>query len=842
MVSQTKKSHPSSLLSAKKIVIGIMAIGLFSAGIFLVWASTVPLPDLSNFTARKIANSSKITDRTGEVVLYDINQGVRRTEIPLTEMGKNVPHAIIAIEDAHFYEHKGIRPTSIIRAMIANITSGSFSQGGSTITQQIIKNTLLNTDKTIIRKFKEWVLAIKLERQFSKDEILQIYLNDAPLGGTIYGVEEASKAYFNISAKDTTPAQAAYLAAMINAPTYYSPYGSHKNELEKRKNLVLEEMYKVHYLTEDEYKSAKTETVSFNAQTPNSIKAPHFVFYILDYLQKKYGQDVMESGGYTIKTTLDYTLQQKAEELVRQKVLTPKTGTLDQYKASNQSLVAIDPTNGQILTMVGSRDYFDKTIDGAYNIATANRQPGSSFKPFVYLTAFEKGYTPETTLFDVPTEFSTNCTASLTPLPGHTEDECYHPQNFDKKFKGPISMRSALAESRNVPAVKTLYLVGVQNAVDTAHSLGISTLQDPKELGLSLVLGGGEVKLLDMVGAYSVFANSGVRNQVTGILEVRDQKGTIVEQFQPNPIPVVDKNTVLTLNSVLSDATARIPTFGTSAITIPGVAVKTGTTNDDKDAWIIGYTPSLVVGVWSGNNDNKSMTSGGAAVSGPTWKEFMTDALKTYPTTPFEEPLSEVNNIDLKPILRGIWSGNKTVYIDKVTGMLATKNTPPDARIEKVITDVEDILYWVNKNDPRGPIPTNPNNDPQFRLWNPPVQSWWQANHGNYQIVNESNLPTTYETLHNENTSATVFISGLPPTMKQSSTSLITLTPVNPYPLTSATVSIDDIFITNLSTPFTFTIEPAAYGIGVGTHTLSITATNSVYSKTTTTNSFVVTQ
>lgn len=841
---QTRSKKTSTHHRAKKIVLGIIAAGFIFAGAFLVWASTIKLPDLSNFQARKIANSSKITDRTGQVVLYDINQGVRRSEIPLEQMGTNIPHAVIAIEDVHFYEHKGIRPTSIIRAIFINLTDGQFKQGGSTITQQIIKNTLLNTDKTVTRKFKEWILAVKLERQFTKDQILAIYLNDAPLGGTIYGIEEASKAYFNKSAKDVDPAEAAYIAAMINAPTYYSPYGTHRAELDARKNTVLLKMKQAGYIDDATYTSARAETVAFNVQTPNSIKAPHFVFYILDYLQQKYGADVMESGGYTIKTTLDYDLQQKAEEIVKNRVLDPKTGTEKVYRASNQGLVAMDPTTGQILSMVGSRDYFDKKIDGAYNVATANRQPGSSFKPFVYSTAFGLGYTPETVLFDVPTEFSTNCSADEKPLPGHTEKDCYHPDNFDNKFKGPISLRSAIAESRNVPSVKLLYLVGVQNAVDTAHALGITTLQDPKEVGLSLVLGGGEVKLLDMVSAYSVFANSGVRNPTTGILEITDHAGNVVEQYEDNGTQAMDKNVTLTLNDVLSDANARIPTFG-SSITIPGVAVKTGTTNDDKDAWIIGYTPTLAVGVWSGNNDNKSMTSGGAAVSGPTWKEFMTEALKKYPASAFEKPIPDPDYQNLKPVLRGQWMGNKSVYIDKITGLLATDATPPESRIEKVITDVEDILYWVNKSDPRGPAPSNPASDSQFHLWNPAVQTWWAAHAANYPITTEGSLPGGYDTVHNNSNLPTVTISGLPATFSLSTTPSVTLTATNTYPLTSAAVYIDGTFITNLTGPsasLSFTLTPSAYGLSAGSHTLSVEATNTLYAKATTTAQFSLTQ
>ncbi len=820
----THHDHTPHRFHFKKLFFIALAAFFVCVGFGLIWAATIKLPDVSTFEARKIANSSKIVDRNG-VVLYDINQGVRRTEVPLAEMGTNIQHAVVAIEDAHFYTHHGIRPTSILRAIFVNLTSGSFSQGGSTLTQQIIKNTLLNTDKTVVRKFKEWVLALKLEREFTKDQILEIYLNDAPFGSTIYGVQEASKAFYGIDAKDLSIAQSAYLAALMPAPSYYSPFGAHKTKLDDRKDLVLSKMLQYGYINQTEYDTAKKEVVTFNVSASNSVKAPHFVFWVLDYLEKTYGKDVMESGGYTITTTLDYAVQQKAEAAIAQY----SESNLKKYNASNSAMVVIDPTTGQILAMVGSKDYFSKDIDGAYNVAVANRQPGSSFKPFAYLTAFKKGFTPATVLFDVPTEFSTTCapiTVSTPPVDG-----CYHPQNFDGKFKGPISMRSALAESRNVPAVKTLYLAGIDDVVKTAHELGITTLQDPKEIGLSLVLGGGEVKLLDMTSAYSVFANSGTRNPAVGILEIKDKSGKVIETFTPDPREVFDKNTILTLNDVLSDPNARIPTFG-SSITLPGVAVKTGTTNDERDAWIIGYTPSIVVGVWSGNNDNRSMRSGGAAVSGPIWKSFMEEYLKEHPSPAFEKPIPDPEYDSLKPILRGVWMGNNAVAIDKVTGLRATENTPKEAIIEKVITDVQDILYWVDKDNPRGPAPTNPNKDPQFRLWNPPVQAWWFANMGTYNVTTPSDIPTDYETLHSTSAS-TLTVTGLPSSTPVDAPTTISITTSSQYPLTSVDLFINNTFITTLSAPFRFRFTPSEYGYTTGSYTLKAIGTNTIYSKST---------
>lgn len=809
----------------KKAVFAILAFFFVLSGGLLVWASLIKLPDISTFEARKIANSSKITDRTGEIVLYDIHQSVRRTEIPLEEMGTAIQHAVVAIEDAHFYTHKGIRPTSIIRAILVNITSGSFSQGGSTITQQIIKNTLLNNKKTVARKFKEWVLALKLERHFTKDQILQVYLNDAPFGGTIYGVEEASLAFFKKKSIELSTAEAAYLAAMMPAPTYYSPFGKHKAELDQRKDLVLKKMYEHGYINEETYKTAQQEVVTFSTDASNSIKAPHFVFYVLDQLQQKYGKEVMESEGFTIKTTLDFDMQTKAEEALKTYAETNKT----RYNASNSALVAIDPTTGQILAMVGSKDYFDKEIDGAFNVATSPRQPGSSFKPFVYATAFAEGYTPETVLFDVPTEFSTKCPAITEPLPDNTDENCYHPSNFDGKFKGPISLRSAVAESRNIPSVKLLYLVGLEDALKTGKDLGLS-LGEKDQYGLSLVLGGGEVTLLEMVGAYGVFANSGLRNPTNGILEVVDRKGNIIEKYEPAPIEVFDRNAALTINDVLSDPIARTPTFGNS-ITVPGVAVKTGTTNDDRDAWIIGYTPSLAVGVWSGNNRNEPMRSGGAAVSGPIWKKFITDVLAETPAPSFEKPLPDPEYENLKPILRGVWMGNTAIEIDTITGLRATEATPKETRKEKVITNVQDILYWVDKDNPRGPAPKNPEKDPQFSLWNPPVQAWWAQHSGEYGITTENDIPKEYDSVHNTSESDVVF-SGLSSSFPLTSEKIVTVSLADGKEIKTVDIFINENYLTTLSSkPFRFSFRPSEYGYQEGTYTIKAVVSDGIFSK-----------
>lgn len=435
--------------------------------VFIIWIATMKVPTVTSFADRKVSSSTKIYDRTGTVVLYDVHANIKRTIVNQSQISNYARQAIIAIEDRDFYSHHGIIPTSIVRAALSQFVPFLKQSGGSTITQQLVKNTLLTQQKSFTRKVKEWVLAVKLERVMSKDDILTTYLNEAPYGGTIYGIQEASQSFFGKNASDITIAEAAYLAAIPNAPSYYSPYGKNKSGLENRKNLVLKNMLEQGYLSEDQYDQAKSEKVIFKPLSEGSGKALHFVEYIRQYLESKYGADVVENQGLKVITTLDWDMQQVAEKTIRENALKNEKD----YNASNSSLVAIDPKTGQILSLVGSRDYFDKKIDGAFNVATAGRQPGSSFKPLVYARAFEKGYLPETVLFDIPTQFGP-CDAfdrsSVSP--------CYAPDNYDNKFLGPISLRNALAQSRNVPAVQLLSMIGLPDALETGKRLGLTTL------------------------------------------------------------------------------------------------------------------------------------------------------------------------------------------------------------------------------------------------------------------------------------------------------------------------------------------------------------------------------
>lgn len=699
------------------------AVMLIAVGILSIWAVSLKIPDIKSLESRKIEQSTKIYDRTGTILLDDLNQNVTRTVVTSDEISPYIKKATVAIEDSEFYHHIGVRPLAFLRATIVNLFSLGFEQGGSTITQQVVKNSILTTDKTISRKVKEWVLAIKLERVLSKEQILELYLNGNPYGGLIYGVEEASEQYFSKHAKDVTLAEAAYLAALPQAPSYYSPYGNHRDALDSRKNLVLSRMKDLGFITVEEYTQAKDEVVSFAPQATAGIRAPHFVFYVRALLEQEFGASVLEQSGWRIITTLDADLEAKAEDVVKRNALENEK----KFNAENASIVAIDPKTGDILTMAGSRDYFDKEINGAYNIALAKRQPGSSFKPFVYAAAFLKGYTPDTVLFDVPTQFSTACPATSLS----DEPPCYAPGNFDNKFLGPMTIRDALAQSRNIPAVKTLYLVGINNALTLARSMGITTLTNANQYGLTLVLGGGEVTPLDMVSAYSVFANEGVRNPYRAILRIEDKDGKEVKAYPLSPERVLDDNVALNISDILSDNVARTPEFGAdSALNFPNqhVAAKTGTTNNYRDAWILGYTPDIAVGAWAGNNDNSPMVKKIAGfIVAPLWREFMDYALTKFPNTPFPEPHPLSNTTD-KPVLRGIWQGSDVVRVSTATG------APVDATFtgptkNKISTSVHTILYWLNKDDPRGSRPENPNLDPQFVRWEWGVRSW-AAQHG----------------------------------------------------------------------------------------------------------------
>lgn len=616
-------------------------------------------------------------------MLYDIYDEERRTVVPWDRISETIKKATLAVEDSGFYEHKGFDLKGIARSLLRNIEQGYGSGGGSTITQQLVGNALVGREKNLTRKVQELILAIEVERKFTKDQIFEMYLNQVPYGSNAYGIESASQTYFDIPASELSLAQAAVLASMVQRPSYLSPYGAHTDELLARKDYVLGRMRQLNLINEQPYRDALAVKLEFKPKG-SAISAPHFVQMAREYVTSKYGADIVSSGGFKIITTLDADLQKKAEELVAKYAKINR----EKYKATNAALVAIDPKTGEVRTLVGSADYFDTGNEGNYNVVTAQRQPGSAFKPFAYAAAFAKGYPDSTVLWDVKTEFNPLCPpdASATKDPGG--QDCYHPRNYSGTFSGPVTMRQSLARSLNVPSVKTLYLAGIDSVIDLATRMGITTLGDRSRFGLSLVLGGAEVRPIDIVSAYGVFANEGVRLPWSFIQRIEVSNGTLLEERQAAPERVLDAQTARLVSDVLSDNNARAPAFGfNNSLYLPGrdVAAKTGTTQENRDAWVIGYTPSLAVGVWVGNNRNQSMTTAGAGISasGPLWNAFMNAALKDTPAETFVKP-------------------------DPVTTDKAVLNGTPDTHA---------ILYFVSKDDPLGPVPTIPETDPQFANW-----------------------------------------------------------------------------------------------------------------------------
>lgn len=691
-------------ITALKIFGVVLAAGFIMLFIIaLYYAATLPSLETMANTSTTGHASTHFYDRTGKILLYQI--GAQQTTASFTDFPQTLKDATIAIEDQEFYTEPAFSWKSILRAMYVDITHAGIVQGGSTITQQVARNAFLTLDQTFSRKLKELILAIRLGQLYSKDQILGLYLNDVSYGPTLIGAETASEAYFGIPASKIDIAQSAVLAAIPNAPTYYSPWGSHINGLLARQKLVLQKMYSTKKITLAQFNSALAEKITFQPESIGGIKAPHFVMAIQEYLVEKYGEDTIDKTGMKVVTTLDWNLQQEAETAVTDGV----AQNTKLYEGTNASLVAEDPKTGQILALVGSANYHDLTNNGNYDVATQGlRQPGSSLKPFVYLDAFEKGYTPDTVLFDVPTEFSTDSSCPAVPNFSSTNKTCFHPQDFEGTFSGPMSIRTALAQSVNVPAVKMLYLVGLNQAISTVNDFGVTTLTNPKSYGLSLVLGGGAVHLIDLTEAYSVLAADGTKHAQSMILSVQDASGKTLESYADNATQVADSQSVREINDILSDVNARSGLFQSSLnlTEFPGydVALKTGTSNDYRDAWSMGYTPDLVAGVWAGNNDNTPMKRNGSSILAavPIWHSFMAQALTQYQADAFPAPAATNTS---KPILAGDYTANNQVHT---------------------------ILYYVNKNDPTGSDPSNPASDPQFNKWETGVINWAKQNIPNF--------------------------------------------------------------------------------------------------------------
>ncbi len=636
-----RRLHFPAFRPGKKILLALSAVFLALCG-YLFW----DLPNPMELTTHPADASTRLFDRNGTLI-YEIFSDERRIPIELSSLPKHAWQATLAAEDKDFYQHRGFSLTGYIRAIFHTL-SGKRLEGGSTITQQLVKKALLSDDRTITRKIRELVLSLLVETRYTKDKILEMYLNQIPYGGTSYGLESAAETYFNKSAKDLTVAESALLAALPQAPSYYSPFGSNPEAGKDRQQYILKQMLDNNFLSAEEYSSASAEVLHFSA--PPAIQAPHFSLWVKDLLTRKYGLDMVESGGLTVITTLDLELQEFAQLTVAS-----ETAKLVKAHVGNGAALVTKPSTGEILALVGSRDYFDVANDGNVNVTRSLRQPGSSIKPINYAVALEhKRITAATLLSDKPTCFS------------QFGQKDYCPDNYDNQFHGPTQVRFALGNSFNIPAVKALVLNGLTDFVATSSAFGITTWKDPAKYGPSLTLGGGEVTMQDLSTAYGVLANQGRRVDLNPIIQVSDRSGKVLESIRskeltaeeaetahpyttfkslgrvysplpPSNIRVISAGTAFIISHILYDNGARSATFGSSSYLNvkghPEVSVKTGTTNDKRDNWTIGYNPDILTAVWVGNNDNSEMASIASGVTGasPIWNKITTHALADLP-------------------------------------------------------------------------------------------------------------------------------------------------------------------------------------------------------------------
>lgn len=697
-------------------VTGVVVI--FIIGLFFYFARDLPNPGEIN--ALDSEQTTKFYDRTGETVLYEVFGDKNRTFVELDQMSDHVKNATVAMENQNFYQQgTGISTIGILRAAVynvLNINDGSL-QGGSTITQQYVKNALLTPERTISRKIKEIILSIQIEQLYSKDEILELYMNEIPYGAQAYGVQAASQMYFSKDADQLDLDEAAMLAALPQAPSFYSPYGDNTKALNTRIDTILELMADQGYISEEKsQKAIESDTLAKVNNTPDAyrdIKAPHFVLNVQQQLEEKYGTQKVMQGGLEVITTINLDMQKKAQKAVKNNIQNVVNGGGD-----NAALVASNPNNGQVIAMVGSRGFEYKQF-GAYNAATARRQPGSSFKPYVYAKAFEdtENWGAGSIMYDVRTDFGGG----------------YVPSNFDDSFRGALPVRSALAESRNIPAIKMLYIVGMEPTLKQVRQMGITTLSDPSNYGLSLVLGAGEVRLDQHVNAYETFANGGMHHKQTKILKVTDPDGTVLQEWKKKkPERIFDKQTTYLISDILSDDNARAPTFGYNNpnLAVPGhtVAIKTGTTDDLRDGWMMGYSKDLTAGVWTGHHQNEPMHVATSNTTGPIFTQFMNSALKGKSNKPFQRP-EGVKSVQLDAYTgdKAVDKSKKTVTdlfpkwyqpsesdaletatINKLNNKLATECTPERAKKEISSYGLEAEI---------------PPDDPAFSRWNPPVQA-----------------------------------------------------------------------------------------------------------------------
>lgn len=794
-----------------------LVLGFFLVTIALAWVSR-DLPDPNTLSTREVPQSTRIYDRTGQHLLYEIHGDEKRTLIKIADVPRYVPMATVSIEDRKFFEHHGIYWRGLVRAVLVSVVQGQRIQGTSTLTQQLVKNAILTNERSILRKAKEFILALQIERVYSKDQILQLYLNEIPYGSNIYGIESAAQTYFGKSAHDLTLDEAALLAAIPQAPDLYSPYGTGLHG-DNRDRLVVRQRYILDLLAEQGYVSKADAETAKTIKTLDKIKpkklgnidAPHFVMYVRSLLVDKYGQKQVEQGGLKVITTLDWDKQVIADREVKKGV----DARGKDYKFTNAALVSLDPKTGQILAMVGSKDFFDADHAGQVNIILSPRQPGSSFKPIVYALAFSRGYLPQTQLWDVTTNF-------------RVDNNTYTPNDYDFKQRGPVSLRQSLQGSLNIPAVELLYLNGVGRALDFAERLGYTTLEDRSRFGLSLALGSAEVKPLEHASTFATFANDGVRLPTSAILKVENSDGTALEEWkQPDGEQVIDSQAVRTLSNVLSDTSARTYIFGarSALLALPDrqVAAKTGTTNSFKDAWTMGYTPNLVTAVWVGNSDGTSMKSGadGSVIAAPIWNAYMKEAVKNLPKERFKDPApSDTTNLAL--LGQAFFQKLK---VDRVSGKLATDLTPPEFVEERSYLVPHSILYYLDKDDLNGPPPANPAQDPQFEAWERAVQLWLPTS-----PFATSTAPTTYDDVHTAGTKPQVtllepqnnqVISGRSFTIRPSIASI--------RPVVRVEASIDNNLISNAGgAPWLMTGSFPSFVENGSIHTLTVTAVDDV--------------
>lgn len=703
------------------ILVGVTLLAM--AGTFAWFAKDLPGPNA--IAQRGQPESTKIYDRNGEL-LYEAHGTEKRTVLQPNEVPLLAKEATVSAEDKAFYKHHGLSARGMARAIFYRLTGKSgYLQGGSTITQQYVKNAIpeVGTSRSIGRKIKEAIITLEIEQIYTKDQILTQYLNAIPYGNTAYGIESATKTYFDKSAsKDgLTIDEAALLASIPQAPSRLNPWGTHTDLLIDRRNYVLKQMREMGYISDQELADAmKVDTLAKLGKRRENIQAPHFVFFVKELLAEKYGETAIDEGGLKVTTSLDLNVQKMAEQAVAEQFpdVQKKAG------AGNAAMAVLDPTNGQVLAMVGSVDFFDTSKEGNVNVSTSLRQPGSSFKPLVYAAAFKGQWGPGSTLFDVPTDFGGG----------------YKPDNYDNRTHGAVSVRQALANSLNIPAVKMISLVGVDTAIKQAKEMGITSLNRGADFyGPPLVLGSGEVRLVDLVSAFTTFAAQGKHYDMTPILKVVDQKGnTLEENTNPQPKQVLDPAIAYQISDILSDNNARSLTFGThSPLAINGktVAAKTGTTSDYRDAWTIGFTPSIAAGVWVGNNDNKPLQRGGsgAMAAAPIWNAFMNKYLAGKPDQAWTKP----DNI-------------QDVTIEKYSGKLADASTPDNMKVTdhfapwQIRTGKPDAIAQLKvcKSDPTKLAPDGAPDDqtdtrtfmnihsemPDKPNWEQPVQAWAAAN------------------------------------------------------------------------------------------------------------------